>query len=530
MQPSFAPPESTDAVIAHGAVSRAHWLLLASATVAVGLGVLAVGWFGGAGPSLDEKRVLATRPPMPESWSQLRVFPGAFDDYVHDQFPPRSQLIAGLNYLRYRMGWSGFSRVIVGRDGWLFYDNDNHLAYSAATPALTQGDIDAWAAVYSARKQWLAARGIAYQVLMVPTKESIYPDKLPGWAQRARGAGWVSDQDLFRARFPADEFVDLRPAFAHAIAHGQRLFTTLDTHWNGTGAHVASGVVLDRLATSTRFTSLQPLPLSDFPRDAHSLEAHDLAAMLGIAAIPNGGFNLFDPAPPPAPASIEYLGPTAYWTTARVVTTGYSGPRLLMTVDSFSNALLPFLYPHFRQIVIAHNQDGSFRRDLIERFHPDIVMLEVIESGARFSMNASPNELFDSPTMPLRFSRADALLPPLGDDLQCNIEKVEVSAGSNAEHELEMSGWVAQVSHGRVAPTVRFILRSTQDSFTATFPVSVMRPDLPQYFHRGGIALSGFKLKATLQGVPSGHYQIATQQDFPDGIFECKLTFTLDVP
>jgi hypothetical protein len=79
------------------------------------------------------------------------------------------------------------------------------------------------------------------------------------------------------------------------------------------------------------------------------------------------------------------------WTAPHVVDTGQAGkPVLLMTMDSFSNAFVPFLYSHFSRIVLAHNQDGSWRPDLVERFHPDIVITEVVENGLPTVMNPAP--------------------------------------------------------------------------------------------------------------------------------------------
>ena len=56
------------------------------------------------------------------------------------------------------------------------------------------------------------------------------------------------------------------------------------------------------------------------------------------------------------------------------------GPTLLLIGDSFSVALLPALQPHFRRIIFSHYTDGGiFRQDLIDRFAPDVVVLEVVE-------------------------------------------------------------------------------------------------------------------------------------------------------
>ena len=74
-----------------------------------------------------------------------------------------------------------------------------------------------------------------------------------------------------------------------------------------------------------------------------------------------------------------------------MIDTGEVGkPVLLMTRDSFSNEIQSLLYPHFSRLILAHNQDGFWRQDLIDRFKPDIVILEVIEPGLRVGMGDGP--------------------------------------------------------------------------------------------------------------------------------------------
>jgi hypothetical protein len=70
-----------------------------------------------------------------------------------------------------------------------------------------------------------------------------------------------------------------------------------------------------------------------------------------------------------------------------MVTGNSDGPTLLMTGDSFSNEILPFLLPHFSRIIFAHHQDGFFRDDLLAQFNPDVVVIEVFEPGVRHAMS-----------------------------------------------------------------------------------------------------------------------------------------------
>jgi hypothetical protein len=86
-----------------------------------------------------------------------------------------------------------------------------------------------------------------------------------------------------------------------------------------------------------------------------------------------------------------FLGEDRTWTGPQVIDTGQAGkPVLMMSRDSFSNAMVPFLYSHFSRLILTHNQDGTWREDLINRFNPDVVVLEVIESGIPASLGDGP--------------------------------------------------------------------------------------------------------------------------------------------
>ena len=519
----------------HTSVPRAHWIaLLCALLIACGL-LLALGWSGAWRPSLDEKRVLAARPALPHTLAQARAYAKAFDAYVHDQFPPRAQLIAGLNYLRYRLGYSGSSRVIVGRHGWLFYDNGDHIEYPPASTPLSATDLDVWASVFAAHARYLASRNIAYAVLVAPARENLYSDRLPRWSYLAR-AGRTGDLDAILAALRSGgmddgRVIDLRPAFAAAIAQGQRLYTPFDIHWNGLGAYLGYRALLQTL--SSRYPQLQPRPLRDFPRDTVSGLPRDLALMLGIAGFVHQDYPQFLAPPPPSPASVRYLGKRVYWTEPHVLTTGFSGPRLLLTMDSFSNALLPFLLPHFSQIVIAHNQDGYFREDLIERFHPDIVLLEVFEPSLRFSMNSTV-AASSATAQPLpRFVElpSSAAIPTAV--LDCNLEQASLLAPTSRQphpaRDLLLAGWAAQVARQRSALQVRIVLRSPETTYALTLPVNLVRADVSEHFHRSGLALSGFAARADLTGVRPGRYAVALEQSFADGDAICRTASTLAI-
>lgn len=334
-------------------------------------------------PVLVENRVLAAFPVAPKSIPDLDRFRVELDAYAADHLPSRKFLIAGLNYVRYIAGYSGTRRVVVGGDGWLFYDNDSHLSQLRPS-TLTDAEKAAWVATLERRTRQLAAKGIQYVVVSGPVKESLYPDLLPRWL---RGRGGPSDADaLVEAATHAgvDSVVDVRPPLIEARSLGVPIYSPFDTHWTGNGAFYAYQALMKRFDSAG--ISVRAHPRSYFVEsDLGLARPEDLAHMLGISSLVKQRYVSLDD-PDKLSEKVEYLTPARDWTADRIVDTGKSGPVLMLTGDSFSTALLPLLSGHFSKVIFSHHEHGFFREDLIERFKPDVVVLEVIESGFRYAM------------------------------------------------------------------------------------------------------------------------------------------------
>jgi hypothetical protein len=336
-------------------------------------------------PELVENRVLAMLPSRPKSIKDLDFFRSQVDAYAADHLPARKFLIAGLNFIRYSFGYSGTRRVFVGSDGWLFYDNDTHFS-QVRESTLSVEDRSAWVSELARRSNKLAAEDIRYVVVAGPVKESLYSELLPGWL-RSRNS--LSDADvLIRASRDAglNTVVDLKSPLAAARSQGVSIYSRFDTHWTGDGAFYGYRELMEHFRSTG-------LPVRAHPRDYFvrlSLEPasrpQDLAHMLGISSLVQQDYStLVYPESVPA-QRVEYLTSATDWTADRVVYTGLPGPVLMLTGDSFSTALLPLLSGHFSRVIFSHHEHGFFREDLIKRFKPDVVVLEVIESGFRYAM------------------------------------------------------------------------------------------------------------------------------------------------
>jgi hypothetical protein len=109
--------------------------------------------------------------------------------------------------------------------------------------------------------------------------------------------------------------------------------------------------------------------------------------MLGISSLIHPYFPSFQ-RPVQANLKTTYLSEIGGPYRPHLIETGLAGkPTLQITMDSFGGELLNFLYSHFSLVIVSHPQDGFYRADLISAYHPDVVILEVVEFGLRQAMS-----------------------------------------------------------------------------------------------------------------------------------------------
>ena len=366
-----------------------HWRRLIGGTALVAFAAFALPALLRA-PDLQENRPLAPMPKWPLSLAEVGAFRAAADAYVADHFPLRVHLIGGLNALRIAVGDSGSSRVTVGREGWLYYDDGTHLGAARGFPPLPDAELRTWLSGLSGRSEAARKAGAAYVVLIAPTKEAIYPSRTPGWFRLDANRPAVTVSRLAE-RAGAGEVVYPAAALTKQAGWGLQVYSPLDTHWTGLGAYFGYAALMQRLAGLGVAVAPRPLEVFTEVRINSAIKPRDLALMLGVASFSTTAFpELGDPLAERR-NRIQYLSADRSWTGPRVIETGAAGkPVLLITMDSFSTALLPLLYADFSRIVVAHNQDGDWRPDLMAAFHPDVVVLEVAEGGLRMLMRSGP--------------------------------------------------------------------------------------------------------------------------------------------
>ena len=190
----------------------------------------------------------------------------------------RAALVRGYAGLKvHGLGVSATPRVILGEGGWLFLRPEAEANYLPADDPALDTRLDRWRAALLARRDWLAARGVRYLVVVAPEKQSVYPERLPA-AERRRGP---TPLDRLLAALPADvnwRVLDLRDPLTRARADGD-VYLRTDTHWNDRGGRAAAAAVLSALADW--FPGVTP-PAPVAMTATREFRRGDLARLMGL--------------------------------------------------------------------------------------------------------------------------------------------------------------------------------------------------------------------------------------------------------
>jgi len=150
------------------------------------------------------------------------------------EMPHRKPALAWLGAGRYLLAGEGREGVIVGRDGWLFTDEEMVAASDEDVAFMVGEALDA-----QARLDRIGARLV---VAPLPAKLDIYRDHS---ADPRAAAAMQAQYERFVMALAAAGVptVDTRPALLAAA--GTQVFLTRDTHWTPAGASAVAGAIAD---------------------------------------------------------------------------------------------------------------------------------------------------------------------------------------------------------------------------------------------------------------------------------------------
>jgi hypothetical protein len=335
-----------------------------------------------------ENRRTAPWPGAPSTLAAMRKWPVAFEAAFTDRFGERDDLIA-LHHATKTIvfGVSPVPKVLIGRDGWLFFLGEDGKSldrdYRGVVPYPANEPMKV-AAELKRRSDYLAARGIAYVVMIVPDKHTIYPEYLPSWVTRVAGETRLDRLYSALRAYPDVNVLDIRPALVAAKAR-ERVYFKTDSHWNYLGATVGYQALIE--AVKTLVPSVPAVP-AELPPYVPGVDFYsgDLTRMLGLpeslqeddiaplskvlgdksrrcAKVTDTPFPVGTPMP--AAETHVYLCDRPQL------------PVALVYRDSMADLFIPQLSENFRRAVYV--ADRRLDQKLVEREKPDVVIEQFTE-------------------------------------------------------------------------------------------------------------------------------------------------------
>ena len=261
-------------------------------------------------------------------------------------------------------------KVIVGKDEWLFLDNDRNgfLRQYAGELKLSEQQVDEWQELLEIRIARLGELGARYHFLAVPENPTVYPQMLPDGIRSAeertvqqlmrRLASSGSDARLI---YPLEELVD--------ESSRRRVCRQTDTHWTDFGAFVGYRSLAREIKKEMPIHEVSEEELYFF--EAKLLG--DLGFKLGIGPVPEPctGY-LYSRAKGLYDNCIDSHG-------SMVITEcAYAPPTTCMVFgDSACYGMLACLAQTFSRMMFVHSPTLDF--DLIAEERPDVVVSEMTE-------------------------------------------------------------------------------------------------------------------------------------------------------
>lgn len=331
-------------------------------------------------------------------WRELAKFPADFDAAFSDRFGFRATLVrldGAIKIFAFRL--SPTPRVVIGKNGWLYYD----LAAQNAAERQPGAAAARWRQEIEAKAAWCHARGIAYLFVLMPVKETIYPENVPAGLLRAPPT--LADQlaELLRTT-PSVSSLDLRgPLRSARRLSPDALFYRTDTHWTDHGALIGCREIIARL--QPMLPDVTPPDVGTFAWKRETVRSMNLAKMLGFGQhFPEATWLADSGARLSKVTNAPWL--RAYsWTPDRLPSlwlcrSAANQRRLVFCSDSFGAALAPLLANAYARTAYARSEFPinaafhAFQETLLAAEQPDVL----IELVSEQHLSATPVHIFGS--------------------------------------------------------------------------------------------------------------------------------------
>lgn len=320
-----------------------------------------------------EKRNIQSFPQIKKEGKVNIKFFDELNNYFADNFAFRQEMIEGDAVIKKAVfSESGNDKVIVGKDGYLFFSEtmDDYLGRNT----LSERKIFSCGKVLSLLQENALNNNRKFLFVIAPNKNSIYPEYMP---KRYIKVTSSNNYSMLKKEMEKQKIntVDLKDAI---VKSGKKVYQRLDSHWNNQGAAMACNLMLNNLNKKHYDYSNEPYKVTkDFSGDLYEM------------LFPKGHKK---------DSNIKYLREHTYKVTSKIndVTAityetesqGKNG-SIVMYRDSFGNALIPFVADEYKNGY--YTKAVPYDWQIPEEKDADTIVIELVERHISSLIEGTPD-------------------------------------------------------------------------------------------------------------------------------------------
>lgn len=336
---------------------------------------------------LFEKRKMAQKPEFPKNFSEVKFYPKNFEAFFNDNYGFRKTLISWHNKIMDKVfDESPLQRVVIGKDGWLYFDNENSILDAQGKAVLSNELVDK--GVKSFVKNWQEARKnhIDYLLIIAADKTTIYPEFLPDYIKVGKNHRIDKFLTALLKVEPNFPILDLRPILLKA-KENEIIYHKTDTHWNRRGAHYAYVEIINKINNLYNFNFISH-QRKDYENKQNQYLRGDIAEMMN-SDDKNINYDLVEKFEKSAFLKETTLTEKKkFHKPVYFINKNQSLPKAFIYHDSFFGNLYDFFSEHFSQSFYINEYPCNINLAVIKNYQSNIVIHQFWEGRIENILNS----------------------------------------------------------------------------------------------------------------------------------------------
>lgn len=420
-----------------------------------------------------------------------------FESWFNDNLGFREQIVKVSTYLQYHVfGKLAKSDTMLGKSNWLYYTTPGIISDYQNMDLPSQKDLASWGGAVAKTNEYLKKNKIPFIYTLNVDKKTVYPENYPSSILKVTD---ISRTQLFldymKKNTSVDYFTPLETLTAAKKTEKVYYQNADNAHWNNAGAFLGYQDLMQHIRKY--LPGVRMLTKDDFnlvPRTIHTSVYNSVSFSEQDTA-----YNLKKPTAHLVPNALDQLNLIYPYLNYLYVNNNPKLPKIMVVGDSYFYSFeLPALAESFSQVTFIHTYNIGRLQNLVEIFHPDLVVYENVEREFPYDIGLWQNtpETYqvyaDDQGLPVKSASTAASCMNYCDNIKAGKDAVSIKRTSDY---VDLTGWAYDSDTEKPASAV--FVKVGNHVYQATYGIA--RTDIDQLKNKPQLQNVGFSLYVNAQ-------------------------------